>query len=197
MTELVLASGSAARRRILEGAGVPHRAISPGVDEDAAKASLRAEGLSPRDQADALAELKARAGWSRSQQPTLGCDQILDLDGEAFDKADSMAALRQQLLRLRGQSHRLHSALVLVENGAPTWRDVVTSTLYVRAFSDAFLDGYLEAEGEVLLGGVGGYRVEGLGVQLFDRIEGDLFAIQGLPLTGLLHALRQRGLVQR
>lgn len=195
MTELVLASTSAARRRILEQAGVAHRVIAAGVDEDAAKASLRADGLSPRDQADALAELKARAGWARSRAPTLGCDQILDLEGEALDKAASLSELRAQLLRLRGRRHRLHAALVLVEEGVPTWREVTTSTLHVREFSEGFLDDYLAAEGEVLLGGVGGYRIEGRGVQLFDRIEGDVFAIQGLPLFGLLQALRQRGLV--
>lgn len=177
-------------------AGVPHQAIAAGVDEDAAKASLRAEGLSPREQADALAELKARAGWGRTRSTTLGCDQILDLDGEALDKAGSPGELRAQLMRLRGRRHRLHSALVLVEEGAPTWREVTTSTLHVRDFSESFLDDYLAAEGEALLGGVGGYRIEGRGVQLFDRIEGDVFAIQGLPLFGLLHALRQRGLVK-
>lgn len=195
MTMLVLASTSAARRRILEQAGVAHRAIAPGVDEDAAKASLRSEGLSARDQADALAELKARAGWARSRGPTLGCDQILELDGEAFDKAENLPELRAQLMRLRGRKHRLHSALVLVEDGAPTWRERVTSALYVRPFSEAFLDDYLSAEGEVLLGGVGGYRIEGLGIQLFERIDGDTLAIQGLPLVGLLGVLRQRGMI--
>lgn len=194
MRGLVLASTSSTRRRVLENAGVAHAAIAPGVDEDAAKAALRAEGLSPRDLADALAELKARAGWARSQAPTLGCDQVLEFEGEGFDKAESLPALRDQLLRLRGKIHRLHAALVLVENGQPTWREVVTSTLVMRSFSDAFLDHYLSVEGDGLLGSVGGYRIEGMGVQLFDRIEGDHFAILGLPLTGLLHALRQRGL---
>lgn len=191
---LVLASTSLTRRGLLERAGVPHWAIAPGVDEDAAKASFRAEGLSPRDMADALAELKARAGWARSQAPTLGCDQVLEFEGEGFDKAESLEALRNQLLRLRGKVHRLHSASVLVENGDPTWREIVTSTLTVRDFSEAFLDQYLEAEGEMLLGSVGGYRIEGLGVQLFERVVGDHFAILGLPLIGLLSALRQRGL---
>ncbi len=194
MTRLVLASTSPTRRRVLEAAGIAHTAIAPSVDEDAAKAAFRAEGLSPRDLADALAELKARAGWARSQAPTVGCDQVLEFEGEGFDKAESLSALREQLLRLRGKPHKLHAALVLVEDGAPTWRETVTSTLTMRPFSDAFLDRYLEVEGEALLGSVGGYRIEGMGVQLFDRIEGDHFAILGLPLTGLLRALRQRGL---
>ncbi len=191
---LVLASTSATRRDVLTRAGIAHRAIAPGVDEEAAKAAFRAEGLSPRDLSDALAELKARAGWARSQAPTLGCDQVLEFEGEGFDKAESLEALRDQLQRLRGKTHRLHAALVLVEGGNPTWRTVVSPRLTMREFSDAFLDRYLETEGPTLLGSVGGYRIEGMGVQLFERIEGDHFAILGLPLTGLLNALRQRGL---
>ncbi len=192
---LVLASTSATRRGVLERAGVLHIAMAPGVDEEAAKAAFRAEGLTPRDLADALAELKARAGFRRSQAPTLGCDQVLEFEGEGIDKAESVVALRRQLQRLRGKTHRLHAALVLVEDGAPTWREIVTATLTMRPFSDAFLTDYLAAEGEALLGSVGGYRIEGRGIQLFDRVEGDHYAILGLPLTGLLHALRQRGLV--
>ncbi len=191
---LVLASTSQARRRVLEQAGVEHRAIAPGVDEETAKLSLRAEGLSARDQADALAELKARAGWVRTQAPSLGCDQTLECDGETFDKPEDLDALRVQLKRLRGRSHALHSALVLVEHGEPTWRELVTSTLVMRAFSDDFLDRYLAAEGETLIGAIGGYHIEGRGVQLFDAVRGEHFAILGLPLMGLLQALRQRGL---
>lgn len=192
---LTLASTSATRRQVLEQAGVAYRAISASVDEEAAKASFQAEGLGPRDLADALAELKARAGFNRSQGPTLGCDQVLDLDGECFSKAGDPGELRYQLRRLRGRTHKLHSALVLVEQGAPTWREVVSVSLTMRSFSDTFLDAYLKAEGEALLGTVGGYRIEERGIQLFSRIEGDHFAILGLPLLGLLDALRQRGLV--
>jgi septum formation protein len=191
---LVLASTSPTRRRVLDQAGVAHRTIASGVDEDMAKVSLRAEGLSSREQADALAELKARAGWARSHEPTLGCDQTLEYQGETFDKAEDLRALRRQLERLNGKTHALHSALVLVEGGQPTWREMVTAKLTMRRFSDDCLDDYLAAEGETLLGSVGGYRIEGRGVQLFDRIEGDYFAVLGLPLLGLLHALRQRGL---
>jgi septum formation protein len=121
---------------------------------------------------------------------------VLECEGLGFDKAETMAMLREQLLTLRGKVHKLHAALVLVEDGRPTWREIVTATLTMRRFSDDFLDAYLAVEGEVLLGSVGGYRIEGMGVQLFERVEGDQFAILGLPLNGLLHALRQRGLVQ-
>jgi septum formation protein len=179
---------------VLEQAGVAFEAVAPHVDEDAAKAGFRQEGLSPRDLADALAELKARAGWARTQAPTLGCDQTLEFEGEAFDKPADLADLRQQLLRLRGKPHKLHAALALVEDGQPTWREVVSVRLTMRPFTDAFLDDYLAVEGPAVLGSVGGYRIEGRGMQLFDRVEGDYFAILGLPLLGLLQALRQRGL---
>jgi septum formation protein len=179
---------------VLDQAGVAYTAIAPGVDEDMAKISLRAEGLSPRDQADALAELKARAGWARSQEPTLGCDQTLEFEDETLDKPETADAIRGQLERLCGKTHALHSALVLVEGGQPTWRELVTARLTMRPFSRDFLDQYLAAESDTLLGSVGGYRIEGRGVQLFDRIDGDHFAILGLPLLGLLQALRQRSL---
>ncbi len=194
MSRLVLASTSPTRRRVLEQAGVAFEAVAPNVDEDAAKAAFRHDGLSPRDLADALAELKAHAGWARTRAPTLGCDQTLEFDDEAFDKPVDLEDLRRQLTRLRGQTHKLHAALVLVENGQATWREVATVRLTMRDFSDGFLDDYLASEGSSVLGSVGGYRIEGLGVQLFERIEGDHFAILGLPLLGLLHALRQRGL---
>jgi nucleoside triphosphate pyrophosphatase len=191
---LVLASTSPTRRKVLEQAGIAYRAIAPGVDEEAAKAAFRAEGFPARDLADALAELKARGGWMRTREPVLGCDQTLELDGEVFDKPGDLANLRDQLVRLRGRMHKLHSAVVLVENGEPTWREVVSVNLTMRSFSDAFLDAYVAAEGDSLLGSVGGYRIEGPGVQLFSRIVGDHFAILGLPLIGLLEALRLRGL---
>jgi len=192
---LVLASTSLTRRRVLEQAGVPYRSISPGVDEEAAKQALRAEGLTPRDQADALAELKARAGWARTGAASLGCDQTLEFEGEAFDKPEDADAARAQLKRLCGKTHALHSAVVLVENAQPSWRELVTVNLTMRRFSDGFLDAYLAAEGDGVMGSAGGYRIEGRGIQLFDAIGGDFFAILGLPLIGLLHALRQRGLI--
>jgi septum formation protein len=164
------------------------------VDEDAAKAAFGAEGLGPRDMADALAELKARAGWARTRTVVLGCDQTLEFEGRLLNKATTVMALRGQLMDLRGRSHRLHSALVLVENGEPTWREVATTELTMRAFTVAFLDDYLAREGEALLGSLGGYQLEGRGVQLFERVDGDFFAVLGLPLLGLLDALRRRGL---
>ena len=193
MIGVTLASTSASRRAVLTGAGVAFEIEAPGVDEDAARASLSGEGFTPRDMADALAELKATKVSRRRGGLVIGADQTLDLDGGLMDKAPDMATVREHLTALRGKRHMLHAAVVVALDGAPIWREVVTTTLTVRSFSDEFLDQYLAAEGEALLGSVGCYRLEGLGVQLFDRIDGDYFAILGMPLTGLLDLLRRHG----
>ena len=190
MTEVVLASTSASRRALLQGAGVSFSAQSPGVDETAAKAALLGEGLGPRDVADALAELKA----VRIRAPgalVIGADQTLDLDGELIDKAESLEDARERLRRLRGRQHKLHSGVVVARDGQPIWREVSTATLWMRPFSDTFLEDYLAREGDALLGSVGCYRLEDIGVQLFSRIEGDYFTILGLPILGLLDLLRR------
>jgi septum formation protein len=194
-TPLILASTSAARRTLLTNAGVTFEARAPGVDEAAARASLIADGVKPREIADALAELKALKVGRTTGRLTLGSDQTLELDGQCFDKPETLDALKTQLLMLRGRSHKLHAAAVLVEEGAPVWRDVQTATLTMRRFSDAFLDKYLEDVDGAVLGCVGGYHIEGLGLQLFDRMEGDYFTVLGLPMWGLLAALRQRGVI--
>jgi nucleoside triphosphate pyrophosphatase len=190
---LILASKSAARRAVLDGAGVPYETRVAGVDEDAVKAGLLAEGAGPRDVADALAELKAiRVSRGRTEF-VIGADQTLDLDGTLYDKAETLEAARERLIALRGKTHRLHSAVVVAKEGAPIWREVVTASLTMRDFSDAFLDHYLQVEGKAALGSVGCYRLEGPGAQLFSKIEGDYFAILGLPLLGLLDLLRRHG----
>jgi septum formation protein len=190
---IVLASKSAARRAVLEGAGVPFEVSVAGVDEDAVKASLLAEGATPRDVADALAELKAiRVSRARGGF-VVGSDQTLEFEGRLYDKAPTLEAARERLKLLRGKPHKLHSAVVVAKEGAPIWREVATATLTMRDFSDDFLDAYLATEGPEALGSVGCYRLEGPGAQLFSRIEGDYFAILGLPLLGLLELLRQHG----
>lgn len=190
---VILASKSAARRAVLDGAGVPYEALVAGVDEDAVKAGLLAEGAGPREIADALAELKAIRVSRGRPGLVIGSDQTLDLDGELYDKAETLEAARARLKLLRGRTHKLHSAVVVAKEGAPIWREVVTASLTMRDFSDAFLEAYLAAEGEHALGSVGCYRLEGPGAQLFSRIEGDYFAILGLPLMGLLDLLRRHG----
>jgi len=193
--DVILASTSPARRALLTAAGVPFTAQSPGVDEEAAKASLAAEGLNPRDMADALAELKALRVSNRKPGLVIGADQTLDLDGVTLDKAPSLEAARERLLSLRGRSHKLHSAVVVASDGRPIWREIVTAKLTMRPFSDAFLDDYMARAGDALTGAAGAYYLEDLGAQLFETIEGDYFAILGLPLTGLLDLLRRYGVL--
>jgi septum formation protein len=190
---IVLASKSAARRAVLDGAGVAYEAASAGVDEEAVKAGMLAEGANARDIADALAELKA-IKVSRSRPGlVIGADQTLEFEGQLYDKAETVTEARARLQALRGKPHKLHSAVVVAKEGAPIWREVVTATLTMRDFSDAFLDDYLAAEGDAALGSVGCYRLEGHGVQLFSKIDGDYFTILGLPLMGLLDLLRRHG----
>ncbi len=195
MTGLVLASASESRRAMLSAAGVTFKVHASDVDEAEIKHALIAEKASPVAMAEELAKAKAvRVSRLIPEAFVLGSDQILALDdGTTFDKADNMAALKAQLKMLRGKTHRLISAAVIANEGAPVWNVVDTARLYMRDFSDAFLDDYLESEGEELLWGVGGYRIEGRGAQLFSRVEGSLFTVQGLPLLPVLEHLRECG----
>jgi septum formation protein len=189
---VILASKSAARRAVLQGAGVPFEAASAGVDEEATKRALLTKGEGPRAIAEALAEEKALAVSRGRPGLVIGADQTLEFEGGLYDKVETLDAARARLRLLRGRPHQLHSAVVVAQDGAPAWRETVSATLYMRDFSDAFLDAYLKAEGDAALGSVGCYRLEALGAQLFTRIEGDYFAILGLPLLGLLDLLRKQ-----
>ena len=193
MSAIVLASKSPTRSALLSGAGIAFDTVSPGVDEDAVKAGLLAEGASVRDIADALAELKALKISNSRPGFIIGADQTLEFDGALYDKVDTVEAARERLRLLRGKSHKLHAAVVVARDGAAIWRDLVTVSLTMRPFSDAFLEDYLATEGANALGSVGCYRLEGPGAQLFSRIDGDYFAILGLPLLGLLDLLRRHG----
>jgi septum formation protein len=188
---IVLASTSAARRDMLSAAGVIHEAVAAAVDEEAAKQALR--HLDGRSLADALAELKAvKLSSRRPGDLVLGCDQTLELeDGTLIEKPG--AALAEQLYQLQGKTHRLYSAVVAAENGQSVWRHVERAKLTMRPLSDAFIADYVTDEGASVAGCVGGYRIEGRGVQLFSRIEGSHFTILGLPLLPLLAWLRARG----
>ena len=194
---LVLASKSVTRRAVLEGAGVPFEIASSGVDEDAAKVDLLARGANPRQVATALAEQKALAVSTGRPEWVVGADQTLEFEGRLYDKAETVDDARDRLKTLRGKPHHLHSAVVVARNGETVWRELESATLTMRDFSDGFLEGYLAAEGEAALGSVGCYRLEGIGVQLFAKIEGDYFTILGLPLMGLLDLLRREGVLPR
>ena len=195
MPEIILASGSASRRALLAGAGVEAESVKPNVDEDAAKAVMRADGLSVRDQAMQLAELKAIKVSRARSGLVIGGDQMLNLDGEAFDKPPTLAAAKQHLQKLSGKSHHLETAIVIAEDGAPVWRFLARPKLTVRTLSVEFIERYVATCGESLLSTVGAYQLEGQGAQIFTQIEGDYFSILGLPLLPLLDYLRVRGVL--
>jgi septum formation protein len=192
---LVLASKSTARAQILRGAGVAFDVKPAGVDEAPIKADALAKGASPRRVAEILAEAKAVAASRGSLDLTLGADQTLEFDGQLFDKAESVDQARSDLARLRGKSHQLHSAVALAQDGRVIWHDIQSVTLTMRPFSDRFLDDYLARNAEVAMSCVGGYALEGEGVQLFSAIDGDYFAVLGLPILPLLAELRRLELV--
>lgn len=191
MTVLTLASESSVRATLLRNAGVAIDVRPARIDEENLRDSLLAEGATPHDLADALAEHKALK--IAPQAPlVLGCDQILECDGRIYSKPSSPQDALAQLADLRGKTHRLHTAAVLYAMGEPVWRHVATPRLTMRAFSDAFLQSYVATQWDQIRHCVGCYQIEGAGLRLFDRIEGDLFSIQGLPLLELLSILTLR-----
>jgi septum formation protein len=191
---LILASRSQARIALMSNAGLAFETIPADIDESALKADRLAQDAAPAAIAADLADAKAIHVSSRYPAAlVIGADQTLALEGRLFDKPADLMTARAQLTALRGRSHQLHSAVSLARRGEVVWRTHDTATLHVRAFSDAFLTAYLAAEGDELLNCVGAYRLEGLGAQLFERIEGDYFTILGLPLLSLLRGLRDSG----
>lgn len=191
---IVLATASQSRRQLLQNAGVAFEALATNVDEDAIKVSALEEKFSVEATALALAEAKALAAQSAYPESLIiGADQMLALDAERFDKPVSMKAARSQLQAFRGKRHTLHSAVVLLGPEGKIWSHVEPAHVQMRNFSDAFLEGYLAAVGEDAMRSVGGYFMEGVGVQLFERVDGDFFTVLGLPLTPLLAALRDAG----
>ncbi|PVX28266.1 Maf family protein [Sphingomonas pokkalii] len=199
MPTLVLASQSASRRAMLDAAGVAHEALPALVDEASAKESLLAEGTSPRDLADALAELKAlKVSRMAPQALVLGGDSLVALDdGSLLDKPESRAQARDHLQRMSGKTHDIYSAAVIAEGGRPVWRHVDRARLHVRPLSEAFIESYLDLEWPAIAGCVGCFRIEGPGVQLFSRTEGSHFTILGMPLLPILDYLRTRGVMPK
>lgn len=196
--ELILASGSAARRRVLDAAGVAFRVVPADIDEDAHRRALEQHdphGGPPRV-ASVLARLKAEEVSRRHPKAlVIGADQVLALGREVVTKAPDLAAARLCLERLGGRTHQLHAAVSLARGGAQVWAHLETASLTMRTLSATFLDDYLDRAGVGICASVGAYEIEGLGLQLFERIDGDVFTILGLPMLPLLAELRRQGAI--
>jgi septum formation protein len=193
---IILASSSAIRRQLLANAGVQIETLPARIDEDAIRVGLTAEQATPRDVADTLAEMKARKVAERNPDAlVIGCDQVLEFQQTVWGKPDTADAAMAQLRALRGQTHRLLSAVVLYDGREPVWRHVAEVRLTMRPFSDAFLDGYITRNWPGVQESVGAYKLEEEGIRLFSAIEGDYFTVLGLPLLPLLNYLGQRGFI--
>ena len=192
--QIVLASGSAIRGQMLSNAGIAFEAIVPRVDEEMIKIALQAEKATPRDIADALAETKARKiGGKHPDKLVIGCDQVLDFDGQILSKPQTPDEAKEQLKALRGKRHCLLSAVVVYHELEPLWRHVGQVRLYMRDISDSYLNEYVERNWPSLQSSVGGYKLEEEGVRLFSSIEGDYFTILGLPLIEMINYLTASG----
>lgn len=193
---IILGSGSVFRRRLLENAGVEVEIDGPRIDERAVEASVEDSGLTPADLAAILAEAKAVEVSERHPgRLVIGCDQTMALEDRVFHKPADMEAARRQLLALSGRTHELNSAVVLARDGAALWRHVGVARLTMRTLDPAFVGRHLARVGKAALQSVGAYQIEGEGIQLFERVEGDYFTIVGLPLLPLLAELRRLGAI--
>jgi septum formation protein len=195
---LLLASASKSRARMLESAGLAFIVEPPGLDEGTMRQAVSGErSLDPHDVAEVLARAKAEAISDLAPQAyVIGGDQVLALGDTILSKPESMEAARRQLLDLSGKSHTLHTAVVVATNGETIWAETTVATLTMRKLSPQFIGRYLAAAGEEVLNSVGAYQIESIGVQLFEKIDGDYFSILGLPLIPLLDTLRREGVIE-
>jgi septum formation protein len=194
---LILASGSKVRARLLEAAGLAFIVEPPGLDEAAMHQAVSGEEkLEPQDVAEVLARAKAEAVSELGPQAfVIGADQVLAFGDSILSKPDSMEAARRELLSMSGKTHTLHTAVALATGGESVWSHSETSTLVMRKLTPTFVGRYLAAAGEEVLSSVGAYQLESIGIQLFEKIDGDYFSILGLPLLPLLDALRRQGAI--
>ena len=193
---LILASSSQIRMHLLNAAAVPFTVSPARIDEETIRRALEAENARPRDIADTLAEMKARKVAERHPQDlVLGCDQVLDLKGKVLSKPDSPQMALDQLTQLRGQSHKLLSAVVLYHEAKPIWRFIGEARLTMRSVSDTYLSDYIERNWESIRHSVGAYKLEEEGSRLFSAVDGDYFTVLGLPLLPLLGYLGDRGFI--
>ena len=195
---IILASSSASRQRVLTAAGVPYTVVPATFNEEAVKDSLLRDHTPLERIAGALADAKAASVSQKNPNAlVLGGDQTLLFEGELISKCADLAAAHRLLSRLRGKRHVLSGALSLAHDSKIVWRHAETAELWMRHFSDAFLDRYVKTEGEGILSAVGCYKLEGVGAQLFHQINGDYFSILGLPLLPLLAELRKQGVIPK
>ena len=196
---LILASGSRSRRQMLDAAGLVFEVLPSNVDERAIREALEGDGdaVDPADLAEVLARAKAEdVSRARPDALVIGADQVLALGETIYEKPGDLAEARRQIWSFRGRTHVLHSAIALAIGGETAWTAIDSAEMTMRTFSAAFADAYVDRAGPVICQSVGAYPLEGLGLQLFERIEGDYFTILGLPLLLLLEELRNRGVIQ-
>ena len=195
---LILAGSSRSRREMLEAAGVKFDIQNAHVDEEPIKDALLAEGANGHNIADALAEMKALSvSTIMPEHYVIGADQILEFDGVCFSKARNRTEAKTHLQAMSGKKHNLISAVVIARAGQSEWRAIEKVRLTMRTLSDDFIDQYLEKCGPDILSSVGCYHIEGMGAQLFDRVEGDYFTILGMPLLKVLDFCRTKGLIKK
>jgi septum formation protein len=195
---LILASTSKSRARILEAAGLAFIVEPPGLDEAVMRQAVSGERvLAPHDVAEVLARAKAEAVSDLAPKAyVIGGDQVLALGATILSKPENMEAARRQLLDLSGKSHTLHTAVAVATNGETIWAETTVATLTMRKLTPEFIGRYLAAAGDEVLDSVGAYQIESIGVQLFEKIDGDYFSILGLPLIPLLDTLRREGVIE-